>query len=190
MVPLPKLRQKFASIAKPPSHAKGQTMRLLLLPAAFLLGGNAVFAAGSGDHSHAGAQDNGEHRYDMAIGWPGDPAEAHRTIEIVMTETDSGMHFVPGELDVQEGQTVRFLVKNMGALDHEIVIDTKENNLEHKAMMQKMPDMNHDDPNALRLGPGESGEIVWTFENIGTFQYACLLPGHMESGMHGPIEVN
>lgn len=165
-------------------------MRLPLLPAAFLLAANGVFAAGSGDHSHADAQDDSVHGYELAVGRPGVPAEADRTIEIIMTETDSGMHFVPGELDVQEGETLRLLVKNTGALDHEIVLDTTENNLEHKAIMQKTPGMKHDDPNSLRLDPGESGEIIWTFTNEGTFQFACLIPGHMEAGMHGPIEVN
>jgi uncharacterized cupredoxin-like copper-binding protein len=49
--------------------------------------------------------------------------------------------------------------------------------------------MEHDDPNAIRLAPGKTGDIVWSFANTGTFQFACLIPGHMEAGMHGPIHV-
>ena len=33
--------------------------------------------------------------------------------------------------------------------------------------MEKFPEMEHDDPNAIRLAPGETGEIVWTFANAG-----------------------
>lgn len=33
------------------------------------------------------------------------------------------------------------------------------------------------------------GEVIWTFANEGTFEFACLIPVHYESGMHGPITV-
>jgi len=54
--------------------------------------------------------------------------------------------------------------------------------------MAKM-DMEHDDPNSVRLDEGASGEVIWTFSNAGTFEFACLIPGHYEAGMHGPITV-
>ena len=55
--------------------------------------------------------------------------------------------------------------------------------------MAKM-DMEHDDPISVRLDPGMEGEVIWTFANEGSFEFACLIPGHYESGMHGPITVN
>jgi uncharacterized cupredoxin-like copper-binding protein len=33
-------------------------------------------------------------------------------------------------------------------------------------------------------------EFVWTFTNAGSFEFAGLIPGHYEAGMHGPILVN
>jgi Cu/Ag efflux protein CusF len=78
----------------------------------------------------------------------------------------------------------------MGELEHELVVDTVAKNEEHKALMEKFPEMEHEDPNAIRLAPGETGEFIWTFANTGTFQFACLIPGHMEAGMHGPITVS
>ncbi|NCW99267.1 MAG: plastocyanin, partial [Betaproteobacteria bacterium] len=33
------------------------------------------------------------------------------------------------------------------------------------------------------------GEIVWTFNRVGEFDFACLLPGHYEAGMRGTINV-
>jgi Cu/Ag efflux protein CusF len=56
-------------------------------------------------------------------------------------------------------------------------------------MMAAM-DMEHDDPNSVRLDEGKSGEVIWTFSKAGTFEFACLIPGHYESGMHGPITVS
>jgi uncharacterized cupredoxin-like copper-binding protein len=31
--------------------------------------------------------------------------------------------------------------------------------------------------------------MVWTFNRPGTFQFACLIAGHYQSGMVGTIEV-
>lgn len=140
-----------------------------------------VFAAGS--HS-------GGHHDEMAIGQPGDAGQVDRVVEVSLSETDDGrMIFEPGELTFQEGETVRLAITNTGELDHEFVLGTNEENMEHKALMEKFPEMEHDDPNAVRLQPGESGEIVWTFSNEGSFEFACLIPGHYESGMHGPLLV-
>jgi uncharacterized cupredoxin-like copper-binding protein len=150
-----------------------------------------AFAAGIHDGGHDDEHMAGHGHADMMqVGRPGTPAEASRTIEITMRETSDGeMIFEPDDLSFQPGETVRLRVHNAGELDHEFVMDTHENNEEHRKLMQKFPEMEDDDPNAIRLAPGETGEIVWSFENAGKFQFACLIPGHMESGMHGPITV-
>jgi len=49
--------------------------------------------------------------------------------------------------------------------------------------------MEHDDPNAVRLGAGDDVEIIWSFTNAGSLEFACLIPGHYESGMHGDVVV-
>jgi uncharacterized cupredoxin-like copper-binding protein len=55
--------------------------------------------------------------------------------------------------------------------------------------MSKNPDMEHDDPNAAKLAPKMTGEIVWKFSKAGEFEYACLIPGHREAGMVGNVVV-
>ena len=79
---------------------------------------------------------------------------------------------------------------NKGETDHEFVMDGHAEIMEHKELMEKFPEMEHDDPNAIRLAPGETGEIVWTFAKAGEFQFGCLIPGHYESGMKGDITVS
>jgi uncharacterized cupredoxin-like copper-binding protein len=107
-----------------------------------------------------------------------------------MKETDDGdMIFEPDSIKVNKFETVRFLVKNIGELEHEFVMDEHENILKHKDAMAKMPEMEHEDPNAVRLIEGTDGEIIWTFTTAGTFEFACLIPGHYESGMKGTIQV-
>ena len=91
---------------------------------------------------------------------------------------------------IKAGETVRLAIENIGEQEHEFVMDTVAAVAEHKELMNKFPEMEHDDPNAVRLAPGEKGEIVWTFVNAGSFQFACLIPGHYEAGMHGPLSVN
>jgi len=56
-------------------------------------------------------------------------------------------------------------------------------------VMKKFPDMEHDDPNAKSVDPGKTAEIVWRFTKAGTFEFACLIPGHREAGMHGTVTV-
>jgi uncharacterized cupredoxin-like copper-binding protein len=55
--------------------------------------------------------------------------------------------------------------------------------------MKKNPDMEHDEPNGLRLAPKKSGEIIWKFSKAGTFEYSCLIPTHRELGMIGTVVV-
>ena len=138
-----------------------------------------AFATGN----HAGG-------HGQAVGEPGKKANATQTIRVTMKETKDGrMIFTPSAFKVRKGQTVRFAIKNAGQLDHEFVLDQEAKIMEHKAVMEKFPEMEHDDPNAIRLAAGESGEIIWKFTNDGTFKIACLVPGHYDAGMHGDVTV-
>jgi uncharacterized cupredoxin-like copper-binding protein len=124
------------------------------------------------------------------VGRPGDPKKAKRTIEIGMHEGDGKMSYNHAEIRIKRGETVRFLVKNHGELDHELIIDTVAGNAKHKIEMEKNPDMEHDDPNAIRVKPKQDGTLVWQFTKKGIFEYACLIPGHYEAGMKGRIIVD
>ena len=158
-------------------------IRRLLLSAAIGLPFLAGPALATG--SHAGG--HGE----MSVGKPAKAAQAKRTITIEMSETDDGrMLFSPANIDARKGETLRIVITNKGETDHEFVMDAMAKNAEHKALMAKFPEMEHDDPNAIRLAPGATGEIIWTFTHAGDFEFACLIPGHYESGMHGPLKVS
>jgi len=49
--------------------------------------------------------------------------------------------------------------------------------------------MEHDDPNAKQVPPYFTDEIVWRFTKRGEFEFACLIPGHLEAGMAGRVAV-
>ncbi len=121
-----------------------------------------------------------------AIGRPGDSAKVTRTVEIKM---DDSMRFTPAEIPVKAGETIRFFVKNTGKLAHEMVIDTMDNLKEHSVEMRKMSAVKHAEPNMITLAAGKIGGLVWAFDQPGTVDFACLIPGHMEAGMVGKVTV-
>ena len=157
-----------------------------ILAAAVLMAVSSGAALATG--THAGG--HGDEAGTMAIGNPGKAGKAKRTVDITMSENDDGkMMFHPAVLKVKQGETVRLTFVNKGQVDHEFVMDVHEGIMEHKALMEKFPEMEHADPNSIRLAPGARGEIVWTFANAGEFGFACLIPGHYDSGMKGDISV-
>jgi len=95
----------------------------------------------------------------------------------------------PARVEVKRGEQIRFVLKNAGELAHEFVLASTADNLKHAALMQKYPDMEHDDPNGKTLQPKGNAEIIWRFTKRGEFEYGCLIPGHREAGMTGKIVV-
>lgn len=144
-------------------------------------------AAATDNHGQGNGHDDGHGRASPA-GKPGDPAAASRTIDVTMDDT---MRFTPSRIAVKKGETVRFFVKNIGKLPHEMVIGIRSDLEDHAAMMRKTPDMpHHTTANGILLAPGQRGGLVWQFDQAGTVDFACLLPGHLEAGMVGQVEVD
>ena len=141
----------------------------------------AVPAYASGDHSgshqHGGTSD---------IGHAGATDKAKRTVTITMLDT---MRFSPATIRVRGGETVRFVIHNAGKVKHELVLGTQADLREHKAFMQKNPEMEHEDDNMVTVQPGQLGEIIWQFSKAGIVYFACLQPGHYDAGMKGQVTV-
>lgn len=150
-----------------------------------------ALAAGNHDmkgHDMKGHDMSGMHKeeHSSAIGKPGNPAQVTRTVEVVM---DDNMRFTPASINVKAGETIRFFVKNTGKLQHEMVLGELKELKAHAEMMRSMPNMQHDEPNMINLKPGQRGGIVWQFTQAGMVDFACTIPGHMESGMVGKVAV-
>jgi uncharacterized cupredoxin-like copper-binding protein len=125
----------------------------------------------------------------FSAGEPGDPKKPALTVRVIMIERGKKMLFEPAVIRVRRGEQVRFVLTNDGSFDHEFVLATVKENRKHAEHMKKFPDMEHDDPNAKRLAPGSGEELVWKFTKRGEFEYACLIPGHLEAGMRGKVIV-
>jgi uncharacterized cupredoxin-like copper-binding protein len=142
---------------------------------------------GMAEHEHGHEHEHGTAGY--SAGEPGNPEEPSRVVQVTMEERDGKMLFDPNHIEVRKGEQIKFLLYNSGELDHEFVLATAEENLEHAEAMKKNPEMEHHDPNARSLEPKQRDEIVWKFTKPGQFQYACLIPGHLEAGMFGTVDV-
>ncbi|GAB3478501.1 cupredoxin domain-containing protein [Polaromonas eurypsychrophila] len=119
-------------------------------------------------------------------GIAGDSKAVSRTITVGMSDA---MRFSPEKIDVKQGETIRFVIKNSGKIMHEMVIGTRKDLDEHAALMVKFPGMEHEEPYMAHVGPGKTGQIVWTFNKPGNFDFACLIAGHYQAGMVGKINV-
>ncbi len=160
-----------------------KSMSTFLLLGAVALPG-ATFAGG--EHSGHGMEQMEHHGDEDSVGKQGDAAKVERTVEVTMSDN---MRFSPDKLRFKKNETVRLVVRNSGKIRHELVIGTMDELKEHAAMMRKNPGMQHAEPNMISLAPGKTGELIWDFDRAGTFDFACLVPGHMEAGMHGEIVV-
>jgi uncharacterized cupredoxin-like copper-binding protein len=139
-------------------------------------------AAATAGGTHAG----GDGHDDSAIGQPGQAAKVTRTIRVDMADT---MRFTPGNINVKQGETIRFVVKNSGQVKHELVLGVEKELKEHYEQMKKFPEMEHADPNMVTVPPGQIGEVIWEFTKAGPVDFACLYPGHYDAGMKGLIKV-
>ena len=127
----------------------------LIAAAVILLGSTSVAIAHDATHFSAGQ--------------PGDPKKPARTVTVIMTDEDGAMRYSPDRLDVKRGEQVRFVIQNKGVLKHEFTLASVEDNNKHAVLMQKYPDMEHDDPNGKRLllltGVGEYETFQRTIED-------------------------
>ena len=140
------------------------------------------------------------------IGEPGQLNEVDRTIEVKMFDN----YYEPNQIDIKKGETIKFVVKNLGELVHEFNIATKEMHIKHQPEMLKMVAMEillgdkidmkkmkeaaksdhsmaHSHSNSV-LEPNKIGELIWKFTTDANLEAACNVPGHYQSGMVAKIK--
>lgn len=118
-------------------------------------------------------------------------ASADRTIEVTMKD----IAFAPETISVKKGETVRFVFRNTGKLDHDAFVGDAQAQQDHeKDMRAGEMDADHGgghdaDPKAITVEPGKTGELTHTFDMTGTMEIGCHQAGHYEAGMKVTIEV-
>jgi len=140
------------------------------------------------------------------IGEKGNPNDVDRIIEIKMHDN----YFEPNFIEVKKGETIKFIVHNLGEMVHEYNIATKEMHKKHQPEMQKLVEsgillvdkidmskmkemskkdhsLSHSHSNSIMVEPNRIGEMIWKFSKDIVLEMACNIPGHYESGMVGKI---
>lgn len=153
---------------------------ILLVTTALALAALGLAACGDDDTSATGTQSQ------------------PRTIEIEMRD----IAFSPDEVDVQAGETVRFVFTNTGAVRHDAFIGDEAAQDDHEMEMRGSGDMGdmgedgggdgHDsmsDEGGITVEPGETGEITHTFAEGDELLVGCHEAGHYEAGMRVMINV-
>ena len=115
----------------------------------------------------------------------------------ITVNMDDKMRFTPSQIDVNAGETIRFVVTNSGRTAHEMVLGSDEDIRAHAEAMKQAAaqgsahgsDHPHGTGAAIRVAAGQTGELVVTFAQATRLQMACLIPGHYEAGMRGTLEV-
>ena len=129
----------------------------------------------------------------MSGGKFGEAGKVTRVIDIVATDHAFSLK----SLQVKDGETVRFVVRNDGLDPHELLIGTVSEHAEHRKMMRDMieaqkkgqhhpkPAMEHS--SGVWIEPGRTETFVWRFARTPNLEFACNIPGHYEDGMKGAI---
>lgn len=98
-------------------------------------------------------------------------------------EVELGDFFVTlSRTAVIAGRPYRFVVTNSGEATHEFVLEpgsAVDQPLESPEGASEIED----------ITPGETKELIWTFDEPGTYQAACHVPAHFEAGMTTAFEV-
>ena len=71
-----------------------------------------------------------------SIGEKGDAKNIDRVIEIKMYDN----YYEPNLITVKKGETIKFIITNLGEMVHEYNIGTKEMHIKHQPEMQKLID--------------------------------------------------
>ncbi len=98
--------------------------------------------------------------------------------------------FSPTSIDVEAGDTVRFVFTNTGKLTHEAYIGDAAAQQDHADEMASMGGMDHGGDDVLTVEPGNTGELTHTFDDAGTVQIGCHEPSHFEAGMVMDVAVS
>ena len=138
----------------------------------------------SGDH-HGGDEGRHEGGHEghkkSAVGGPGKPGAVNRTFHVDLLDR---MRFdFDQPLIIKRGDVVRFVVTNQGRIRHEFSIGNQTEQETHRKAMREMPDMMHDDPNAVTVDPDQTKTLIWRFDGKDDVVFACNIPGHSEAGM-------
>lgn len=103
-----------------------------------------------------------------------------RTIEIGIQHS----RFSPTSIEVERGETVRFVVKNRDPIAHELIVGPMPVQLRHELGGEAWhPPV----PGEVSVPIFATAETRYTFDDDAPVWFGCHLPAHWDYGMQGRI---
>jgi predicted lipoprotein with Yx(FWY)xxD motif/uncharacterized cupredoxin-like copper-binding protein len=106
------------------------------------------------------------------------PAAAGEIVAVTLTE----YAITPSTTAFKVGRPYTFVVTNVGAITHEMV-------LEPAGVDDEPLEIGGHEAEVENVDPGQTGTLTWTFTTPGDYQLACHVKGHYEAGMVVTIHV-
>ena len=94
--------------------------------------------------------------------------------------------FVPEELTVQAGTTVRFTIRNLDPIDHEFLLGDQAVQDAHERGTEAV---HGERPGEVSVRAGETATTTYIFDEPGVVLLGCHLPRHWDYGMQGRVLV-
>jgi uncharacterized cupredoxin-like copper-binding protein len=114
-----------------------------------------------------------------ATPWIGTPAHPR----MVTIRMDDHLEFVPTEVSVTPGETILFVLPNVGStMTHEFQVGPADRVALDQADGQIVIE-------ADKIEPHHVDYLTYTFGGAGPYAFACHEPGHYEAGMKGIIDL-
>jgi uncharacterized cupredoxin-like copper-binding protein len=88
----------------------------------------------------------------------------------------------PATTTLVAGQPYHFMITNTGSTTHELVI-------EPGGAVDKPLETNGAEAEVEDIAKGETKDVTWTFDQPGSFQFACHVADHFQHGMVTPFTV-
>jgi uncharacterized cupredoxin-like copper-binding protein len=198
------------------THCTPTSLGRALAAALLLAATGAVSAAGdhaqghdeSGSAAHDTQQAGGEHGHGDGHGDDGhgheagghgtrfgEPAAAQAADRTIRVTAHDKMRFEPRRIRVKAGETIRFVVVNIGKLRHSFTLGTPRGQEAHEREMQgmatdRLASHMRGDPTGMVIPPGGRDTLTWRFADGGPVEFACHIPGHFAAGMIGRIRID
>jgi uncharacterized cupredoxin-like copper-binding protein len=95
-------------------------------------------------------------------------------------------HFEPSAFNVPVGVPVTITLRNDDPIDHEWIVGDAEVQAKHRTGTELLHPVR---PTEQVIPAGQTRVTMITFEQAGSLQYICHLPGHEAYGMVGTVTV-
>jgi uncharacterized cupredoxin-like copper-binding protein len=104
--------------------------------------------------------------------------------QVIEVELADDLTIEPAKMTVTAGVPVRFVVSNVGAIDHNFFIGSDKEQLQREAGTGEPGKSRF-----IEVPPGETVELMLTFDEAGKTIAGCTVAGHYSNGMKANITI-